>query len=187
MGILRRPKREVYRVYSEEEFLSDPGALSDWCVSPAARVSRERPLRRLAGIVALTGAVGTVVGAIALAGVGSRSAGPRVTASAAQRPAAERPATARTAPALLAGAHRNRLPRASRGALPHGVHARAARSATAHRPARYRPALRRRGNQSRARRPQLPSGTAVTVRLESVVSAQATARAPVRSEFGFER
>ena len=176
MGFLRRRKREVYRLYSEEEFLSDPGALSDWCVSPVERASRERPLRRLAGIAALTGAVGTVVGAIALAGVGSRSANLRVAASAAPRPVAARPTSA-----PLAGARRNRRPRASRGGLPHGVHARAARSVNG-----YRPALRRRAIYSLARRSESPGGTAGAAQ-ESVASAQATARAPMHSEFGFER
>lgn len=182
MGVLRRRKREVYRLYSEEEFLSDPGALSDWCVSPVERVSRERPIRRLAGIAALTGTVGTVVGAIALAGVGSRSAGLRVAASAAPRPVAARPTSA-----PLAGARRNRRPRASRGGLPHGVHAHAARSVSGYRPARYRPVLRRRAIYSLARRAELPGGAAGTAVRESVVSAQAPARAPMHSEFGFER
>jgi hypothetical protein len=186
MAVLRRAKREVYRVYSEEEFLSPTHTPTDWSVSPAEGAPRERPLRRLAGIAALTGAVGTVVGAIALAGVGSRSAGLRVTASAAPRPAAARPTSA-----PVAGAHRNRSPRAGRGAHPHDVHGRAARSVSGHRPAGYRPARRRRDIDSLARRTQLPSGTAVTAERESVASAQAsaqaTARAPVRSEFGFER
>ena len=177
MGILRRPKREVYRLYSEEEFLSDHRALADWSVSPVERVSRERLLRRLAGIAALTGAVGTAVGAIALAGVGSRSTGLRVTASATPRPAAARPTSA-----PMGRAHRGRPPRASPRGRPHSVHARAARTVSGN-----RPALRRRGMHSLARRSELPGNTAGTARPETIASAQVTVRAPMHSEFGFER
>src|SRR6202453_2080806 len=114
--------REVYRGYSDEEFLSDPAALTDWGFSPVEHNSRERLLRRLAGMAALTGVMGGAVGAIAFAGVGSRSAGLRATASATPRPAATRPTSAPTR-----RAHRGGRPRASLRGRSHSA-ARAARS-----------------------------------------------------------
>jgi len=182
MGVLRRRKREVYRLYSEEEFLSDPGALSDWSVSPVKRVSRERPLRRLAGIAALTGAVGTAVAAIALAGFGSRSPGRRATASATSRAAAARGTAARSTSAPMGGANRRRPRPVRTGARPHGVRDHAARFIDG-----YRPALRRRVIHWSETRSELRGSIADAARPERIVSAQATARAQTRSEFGFER
>jgi hypothetical protein len=80
MMLLRRHPRAVYRVFSEDEYLVgvDPFAdappvepASHWVgrCEPAAGISRERRLRRLAGAAALTGAVGTVGGTIALVGL----------------------------------------------------------------------------------------------------------------------
>jgi len=177
MGTLRRAKSEVYRVYSEEEFLSDPTALTDWTASPVQGISRERLLRRLAGIAALTGVVGTAVGTIALASVGSRPAGLRATASATPRPAATRPTSA-----PMGRPHRRRQPRASRWRHPRSVGARAARSVSNSRPAGHRQRI-----HSLARRSEFPSSTAGTGRPETIASAQATVPAPMRSEFGFER
>jgi hypothetical protein len=174
MGILRRTQRQVYRVYSEEEFLSDPTALSDWSASPAERVSRERRLGRLAGIAALTGVVGTVVGAIALAIVGSRPAALRATASATSRPAALRPASE-----PLRRAHGGRHPPAGHPGRTHTVNPRKARSVG--------------GRRLVVRRQWTPWRSELPLRIDTAApsatnaSAEATAEPARRSEFGFER
>jgi hypothetical protein len=102
MTRLRRRPRAVYRVYSEEEYLAgvdlagiDPFA--NWDAAPLEPVShptercaastgtsRERRLRRLAGAAALTGAVGTVGGTIALVGLRTHTVDRQVAASALQ-------------------------------------------------------------------------------------------------------
>jgi hypothetical protein len=176
MGILRRAKREVYRVYSEEEFLADAHTLTDWSVSPAEGASRERRLRRLAGMAALTGAVGTVVGAIALTSVGSRSSGLRVTASATPRPAAVRAASA----PLRRARGRRRPPDGHRG-RPHAVNPRRARSVRGR-----RSVLRRHWIASLSRRSELPGRIDTVARSATSESAEATAGPTRRSEFGFE-
>lgn len=81
MPVFRRNPRAVYRVYSEESYLAGGDELGDWSVSPERRVSRDHRLRRLAGVAALTGAVGTVAGVIVAAGVGGRAAGRQIAAS----------------------------------------------------------------------------------------------------------
>ncbi len=83
--LLQRRPREVYRVCSEDEYLAGIDPFADWDARPveaasrlteqcapalaAAGSSRERRLRRFAGAAALTGAVGTVGGTIALVGL----------------------------------------------------------------------------------------------------------------------
>jgi hypothetical protein len=73
MTRLRRRPRTVYRVYGEEEYLAGADALPLREDAPASREcpSREpapgRRLQRIAGAAALTGAVGTVGGVLALA------------------------------------------------------------------------------------------------------------------------
>ncbi len=83
--LLQRRPREVYRVCSEDEYLAGIDPFADWDARPveaasrlteqcapalaAAGISRERRLRRFAGAAALTGAVGTVGGTIALVGL----------------------------------------------------------------------------------------------------------------------
>jgi hypothetical protein len=65
MTLLRRAPREVYRVYSEEEFFD--GVAHEQLFEPILSAERgERRLRRLAGAAMLAGAVGTVGGAIAV-------------------------------------------------------------------------------------------------------------------------
>jgi hypothetical protein len=67
MTLLRRTPREVYRVYSETEFFD--GTVGVELFTPATALStRERRLRRLAGAAVLAGAVGTMGGAVVLAG-----------------------------------------------------------------------------------------------------------------------
>jgi len=67
MTLLQRRHRAVYRVYSEDEYLAGADPFADWNAGPAAeprRVHTEpkhgHSLQRVAGVVALTGAVGTV-------------------------------------------------------------------------------------------------------------------------------
>src|SRR5580704_6574500 len=63
--LLRRAPREVYRVYSEDEFFD--GATNEELFEPVAPAGTgERRLRRLAGAAMLVGAVGTVGGVIAI-------------------------------------------------------------------------------------------------------------------------
>ena len=73
MTLLRRRPREVYRVYTEEEYLNGAGsepapALADeWpvAVEPARSRAGERRLGRVAGMALLAGAVATVGGVVA--------------------------------------------------------------------------------------------------------------------------
>ena len=73
MMLLRRRPREVYRVYSEEEYLNGAGSepamvlAEEWpvAVEPARNGAGERRLRRVAGMAMLAGAVGTVGGVVA--------------------------------------------------------------------------------------------------------------------------
>jgi hypothetical protein len=202
MAMLRRAPRQMYRVYSAEEF-ADAGMVTDWDRSPAQGVSRERRLRRLAGAAALTGAVGTVGGAIAFGSGGSRSMGLQIAASGTPRVRA-------------AGHPVNPVP------LPDAVQrVRAGRLVLTHQDARARPSAA--GNRSAARpyrRPQTstrsrspgrgvpvshvvvgqsaersPSAAvpivqnapaAVVVPAPSA-SAETRAQPPTQGEFGFER
>jgi hypothetical protein len=77
MTLLRRAPREVYRVYSEEEYLDGAGseiaAVAEWPVdgSPvvaeaAQQVVLGHRLRRAAGVAMLAGAVGAVGGLVCL-------------------------------------------------------------------------------------------------------------------------
>src|SRR5580692_272813 len=67
MTLLRRAPREVYRVYSEAEFFDGP-ADTELFTPTHASGAGERRLRRLAGAAMLAGAVGTMGGAVVLAG-----------------------------------------------------------------------------------------------------------------------
>jgi hypothetical protein len=85
MTLVRRRPREVYRVYSEEEYLNGAGAelagVGEWPagVEPARHGSGERRLRRVAGVAMLTGAVGAVGGVVALNGPWARHGAERGT------------------------------------------------------------------------------------------------------------
>jgi hypothetical protein len=80
MTLLRRRPREVYRVYSEDEYLNGAGlevgagmevaAGDGWPapVGPARKGGGERRLRRAAGVAMLAGAVGTVGGVVVMTG-----------------------------------------------------------------------------------------------------------------------
>jgi hypothetical protein len=82
--LLRRAPREVYRIYSEEEFFD--GASGMELFTPTNSSGRgERRLRRLAGVAMLAGAVGMTGGAVVLAGSRpTRGPGRRVGDGAAQ-------------------------------------------------------------------------------------------------------
>jgi len=84
----RRRPREVYRVYSEDEYLngaeSEPATVGETvgeepvAAEPATKDLRERRLRRMAGVAMLAGAVGTVAGVVvANSSWGHRGAGRR--------------------------------------------------------------------------------------------------------------
>ncbi len=66
MTALRRRPRAVYRVCSEEEYLAGVDPFSGWEAPAAAEPKHGHSLHRYAGVAALTGAVGTVGGVIAL-------------------------------------------------------------------------------------------------------------------------
>jgi hypothetical protein len=80
MTLLRRRPREVYRVYTEDEYLNGAGlevgaelevaAGDGWPapVGPARKCGGERRLRRAAGVAMLAGAVGTVGGVVVMTG-----------------------------------------------------------------------------------------------------------------------
>jgi hypothetical protein len=63
MTLLRRAPREVYRVYSEDEFLSDP--LCDERMGKLDAAASARRLNRIAGATVLVAAAGAVGGLIA--------------------------------------------------------------------------------------------------------------------------
>lgn len=63
MTLLRRAPREVYRVYSEEEFLADP--LCDERMGKLDAAAGARRLNRIAGATVLVAAAGAVGGLIA--------------------------------------------------------------------------------------------------------------------------
>ncbi len=77
MTLLRRAPREIYRVYSEEEYLDGAGTglpiAAEWQVDgsspvpePARQVVTGHRLRRAAGVAMLAGAVGAVGGLVCL-------------------------------------------------------------------------------------------------------------------------
>jgi hypothetical protein len=209
MAALRRTPRAVYRVYSQEEYLAGADVLTDWDAPPAQAssaqgISRERRLRRLAGAAALTGAMGTVAGAIALASIRAGSADRNIATNDTPRERAELP---REAPAGSAGAfrraragHQDQPPRV--GALArrsaagdrsvirrHAVAANAARSASPWRLAASAPTAHA---DPAWRRPAVVSGPAQSAPARLARPAQGTpveaaAAPPMQSEFGFER
>ncbi len=67
MMVLRRAPREVYRVYSEEEFFDGAADMAPFTPTNSSGAG-ERRLRRLAGAAMLAGAMGTMGGAVLLAG-----------------------------------------------------------------------------------------------------------------------
>jgi len=201
MAILRRVPRQMYRVYSAEEF-ADAGMMTDWDGASAREVSRERRFRRLAGAAALTGAVGTVGGAIAFASVGSRSVGLPIAASGTPQVRAAGPPVS---PAPLADSVQPT--RARRLLLTH-QDARVGRSASGNRSAvrphgrpltstRSRSSRRGAGSHTtmehRARRSPSLAGPIVRNRSATVavpvptVPAEIRAQPSTQGEFGFER
>ncbi len=78
MAILRRTSREVYRVYSEAEYLAGADEFGEWHTLRSRRAPHEHPLRRLGAAGALTAALGALGGLIVFAGIGVRSPNRRV-------------------------------------------------------------------------------------------------------------
>ena len=64
MTLLRRRPREIYRVYSEEEYLG--GAESELSVVPESASAGERRLQRVVGVAVLVGVTGMVGAVVAL-------------------------------------------------------------------------------------------------------------------------
>jgi hypothetical protein len=69
MTVLRRAPREVYRVYTEEDFLARVAEQQD--IEPAASASAEGLFQRIAGTTMLLAAAGLVGGLVALASLSS--------------------------------------------------------------------------------------------------------------------
>jgi len=202
MTMLRRAPQQLYRVYSAEEF-ADAGMLTAWDGSPAREASRERRFRRLAGAAALTGAVGTVGGAIAFASVGPRSTALQTAASAVPRvraaglplsPAPRPDAVQRARAGRVVLMHEDARTRASRAgtravARPQRRHPRSGRSRS-----------RRRGElgshiaagQSAEHSPPpaariVEDAAATAVMSAPSASAETRPQPPTQGEFGFER
>ena len=192
MSVFRRTTRAVYRVYSEEAYLASADRLDEWPASPSRDCPGERRLRRLAGAAALTGAVGTVGGAIVIAGVGVRSADQRVAASGTPRTRAVlthawqtgRPGAIRRMPVNRRhGAHRvRRVTARSTGARSSDRRHRVPRSAV-------RSASSRLTSASARTAPADPVGKepAAVGRPSPGVSDQVREESPTQNEFGFER
>ncbi len=218
-SVYRQP-RSMYRVYTEEEFLAGVDLVVDRDMSPAARERRGpaggerrrrasgeprvRSLHRVAGAVALTGAVGTVGGLIGVAVLhGHAVERPTIVAQLA-RPAAR----------AAAGTGRSsRAPRA-RGVYTHPPRARGTRIETSHALAasharaarvdmRFVPGARTEAPPAQVAKADTPPATTIYAVSVSRPAAPVSAgtdsggvreeavspppRRPVQSEFGFER
>jgi hypothetical protein len=123
MTRLRRRPREVYRVYTEDEYLGGAGlevaTVGEWppAAEPARKGAGERRLRRAAGMAMLAGTVGAVGGLVVMTGSWAhRGAGRRpgslVAATRSPR-GARSPAVADSsaAPSWPVGAHRSLVTR----------------------------------------------------------------------------
>jgi hypothetical protein len=162
MTLLRRRPREVYRVYTEDEYLDgaelevgagpEVTAVGEWSVpvGPVRKGGGERRLRRVTGVAMLAGAVGTVGGLVVMTGSWThRGAGrrPGSLAAAVRSPVVVGSSAVSTRPTVAGSseATRSRGARAGRhddasGADPHTNH-----------PARLR--VRRRGSGAQRVRP----------------------------------
>jgi hypothetical protein len=194
MGIPRKADRDVYRVYSEEEFLADAPTPIEWSLTPVVGLPRERRLRRLAGVAALTGAVGTVGGVVAVASIGSRASGQRVAVRAEVRVAARAvPGVAARAVPRVEAIRRSSAPvgrvrairrtpvrRRPAHAHPAGASARGSRAST-------RSGVRAQPIATLATRPESSAPVRTAAEPELNAAAQALAKPAVHSEFGFER
>jgi hypothetical protein len=110
MTLLRRRPREIYRVYSEEEYLDGAGSAfaiagespvdepSPRVTGPARQAVLERRLHRVAGVAVLAGTIGAVAGLVCLNivrahhGAGAAGRGDLVAATHAARTASSLPA-----------------------------------------------------------------------------------------------
>jgi len=108
MTLLQRRHRAVYRVYGEDEYLAGADPFADWNAGPAAepRHRRSEPkqghsLQRVAGVVALTGAVGTVGVTVGL-GLRSHPGARRIAVAAVASPARGAPSIGGGSPVRVA-------------------------------------------------------------------------------------
>ncbi len=183
IAILRRSSREVYRVYSEAEYLAGADDFGEWHKLHPSRVPQERPLRRLGAAGGLTAALGALGGVIVVAGVGVRSPNRRV---AVDRTPVKGGVLRR--PVEVDGVAYDDRDRARHtGRM---GHARAAERGGA---GRSRPAARSASSQWAAGK--APGASAKPVRVMPAVAYDAAradpgegaVRSPTQSEFGFER
>jgi hypothetical protein len=195
MTLLRRAPREVYRVYSEDEFFAETTPHAEH-VDAASPGSTERQLQRLAGATVLLVTVGVVGGMIVVSSVSSpasrRRGGARSsTASGSQPPAGDRIARMQASAGMPDGTGRS-VDRG--GTAPHvGGRKRQAgwrRRSLTKPPHRVAP----RGGVTQTVSVQDPAqvvlsveaGTPVNV-AEPTTGASVASPKPVQIEFGFER
>jgi hypothetical protein len=81
MPLLRRAPREVYRVFSEDDFLDGAGSTEPF--KPVANEIGEPRLRRIAGVAMLAGVLVVVLGLLVINGLPARTRGPAARAGAA--------------------------------------------------------------------------------------------------------
>jgi hypothetical protein len=103
--LLGRP-RPAYRFYSEEEYLTGADERTFPQDLPVQIASREHCLRRLVGLLAVTGAVGIAGGLIAAASLRAHSSATRILAGRAARTRARRTQVAAPAAARAQTVHR---------------------------------------------------------------------------------
>jgi hypothetical protein len=205
MARARGASQAAYRVYGEDEYLAGAGALAEWGTPPARGVLRERRLRRLAGAAALTGAVGTVGGAIAVASIGSRSEALHIPAVGAPPARAVLATAGSGGPARVRAAAPQRRPRPARpssaaarrsGASDRSAAHRRAAASTPNRSASVRrqalsstlsASAESVGSRSPAGSDAVSSASTATARPARDAPAQAAGRPSQQREFGFER
>jgi hypothetical protein len=177
MAILRRTSREVYRVYSEAEYLAGADEFGEWHRSQSSGGPRERPLRRLGAVAALTGALGALGGVIVFAGIGVRTSARDLAANGTSAKRGEL-----LSPRRLHATPRARGDRARSAARMRRVPARARRAGG-------RSARGRRAVSPHAGVPAEPVGAMPVVADEATRAdpAEHESSSPTQSEFGFER
>lgn len=195
MTLLRRAPREVYRVYSEEEFFAETTPHAEH-VDAASPGSTERQLQRLAGATVLLVTVGMVGGMIVVSSVSSpasrRRGGARSsTASGSLPPAGDRIARMQASTGMpVAPARRVDEGGTAPHVGPRNQQAGWRRRSLTKPPHRLRPRVaftQTVSVQDPARVvPSVEAGTPVNV-TEPTTGASVASPQPVQIEFGFER
>jgi hypothetical protein len=193
MKLLRRAPREVYRVYSEDEFFADTTPHAEHVEAPSPG-STERQLQRLAGATVLLVTVGVVGGMIVLTSVSTPASRRRGDArssatSGSPPPAGDRMARMDASSGIPAVPER---PVDRDGTAPHiggrKQQAGSRRRALTAPPRRVRPRVA--GTQTVSARAQavLSANAGAPVSLaEPATETSAVSPQPVQVEFGFER